>query len=412
MKKLIAAVAAAALTSSIALVAAGAPAQAITFQSGYCDITLASSYTTNSVAQITTPVPNSSVSCPGFTFTPGTDSLNTWFTTADGRGYANFATKNKLVYDAATDTSTTEYFLELIASAMSDPYTQVSRDVSGAYNETNYVVHNNLNYKVRLTAPFMVVEGFTGDSCTLTIPDLTYIWGQDNYFTIPDSAMKCTNFTWNSKTYQFSGDFKGSNGNWIRVNSNERRVYDPTTKTTSIVYQLEASMPFDPNSGGFFGLRCRCNSAGSISGVDGFGKYKALTTPYVTRSTVPSTRDIDYPVTLAKPFKLKAATEIVATPSRMVMDDGTKMISLHIQADRNQSFQSGDVPSYKRQPVIPKRTADQPTVLRGKKLIATVKLDKFGEATIMLPDTKGTQKYTVQMPKTASNYLGKTHFTM
>ena len=412
MKKLIAAVAAAALTSSIALVATGAPAQAITFQPGYCDITLASSYTSETTGQLIVTVPNSSMSCPGFTFTPGTDSLNTWFTTADGRGWANFATKNKLVYDAATDTSTTEYFLELIGSAMPDPYTQVSREVSGAYNETNYVTHNNQYYKVRLTAPFMIVEGFTGNTCTLTMPDLTFIWGQDDYFTIPDSAMKCTNINWSSKDYQFLGDFKGSNGTWIRVITNERRVYDPTTKTTSFVHQLEASMPFNPSNGGFYGLRCKCNSAGSIAGVDGFGKYQALTTPYVTRSALPSVRDIDLPVTLAKPFMLKAATEIVATPSRMVMDDGTKMISLHIQADRNQSFQSGDVPSYKRQPVIPKRTADQPTVLRGKKLIATVKLNKFGEATIMLPDTKGTQKYTVQMPKTASNYLGKTHFTM
>lgn len=406
MKKLsvlVAAAAAALIGTTIV-----APAQAGVF-AGTCDITLGSSYTTNNGVGVLVEIPATAVSCPGFSFDPSTDALNAAFASSGVGGSASLSVVSKSVYDSTTNEIVVTHFLELNAYPSTGAFTKVLPTTYGTYNTTYYLQHGADQYMLNLTAPFNVVLGYDTSPCILTMPKLKYFVGQDDYFVIPDSAMSCKGFTWSSDTFVFSGTFKGDNGALISIGTYTREIYDEKTQTATFVNELEASLPFKA-TGGYLGLRardCRCLApTGDVS----FGTFSSRKTSYVTAPRQDSSPATQYPVNLAKPFKVLAATTIVATPSRYEKANGKKMLSVHIQADRNQSFQSGDVPSYRRQTVIPKRNADHPTILANGKLITTVTLDKFGEATVSIPDKGGHQKYVVQMPKTATNWAGKAVF--
>lgn len=388
--------------------AVAAPANAVMF-AGTCEITLASSYVTNSRSEVITTIPNSAVSCPGFTFDPATDYLSAYLSNALGGGYAILSSETDSNFDPNTNSMVETHRLQLSAQANPSPYTKVAVLANGTYNTYYKVTHASQDYMVVLTAPFTVKKGFvTTNSCTLTVPPLKYTWGQDDHFVIPDSAMACTGFTWNSTDYSYYATFKSNNGSRIYLETKIHNVYDPATKTTTQKYQLSATLPYEPsalNEGPT--LRCRCTLSNG-SGVGEFGKFSELPAGSSTTSTAQAETYPGTPVTLAKPFFVKAATSIVATPKSIAGDP--EKLSIHIQADRNQSFQNGDTPSYKRQTVIPKRNADHPTILRGGKEIKTVTLDKFGEATVTVKNPNGKQKFTIQMPKTATNFAGSTHF--
>ena len=406
MKKLAVLVCAVALGGST-LAVATLPAQGAPFAAGECTINLEPSYVTNDENTLLTFPPASALSCLGFTFDPEFDSVVANFVTSAGDGFAQLTTITDLRVDPVTNTQTYVKRLQLTGTAMAAPYTRLVPASDGSYDPNFKVTHNGQTYLVKLGAPFAIVNGYTGNICTLTMPKLSFTWGQASNVSIPDSAMQCTGFTWNSNDYDYYGVFQTESGTTIRVATASSSVYDPATKTTKITVGLEAQLPLGTSSSDGFTLRSRGSShPGSANGA--FGSYTQIPEGSATGLISQQLPRVSYPVTLAKPFIFKAATTVTATPTSIA--GKPRKLSIQIAVDRNQSFQNGTKPSYRRQPVIPGRNADHPTILRGGKEIKTVTLSKFGEATVTVKNPKGKQKFTVQLPKTASNYAGSTTF--
>ena len=383
MKKLIGLVAAAGALIGTTLVA---PAQAdVQFEAEPCVITLAASYSFGTTTTLDQTVPNSVVKCPDFTFDPEVTTINAYFTGGSPKSsYTQLYSHTQSTYDAAANAIVDTTTLQL-SGGQTGTFTAV--DTTGLGSDTFYITHNDLHYRLVLSAPFTVTNSDpNGTGCTLKVPNLKYVYGQQDYFVIPDSAMKCTGFTFNSADYNFSNTFKSNRGGTLLVATTPVTTYDPATKTYTTNYQLQ------------------------VRNIGYAGKFRESDdTSYVlTQLGNAGGTESRWPVKLARPFKMKYATTIEATPTSIAGEPDK--FSLHIQADRNMWLSSGDVGTYRRQTVLPTRSVDHPTILRNGKEIMSVKLTKFGEATVTLENPSGKQKFTVQMAKTASNYAGQDSF--
>ncbi len=118
-----------------------------------------------------------------------------------------------------------------------------------------------------------------------------------------------------------------------------------------------------------------------------------------------------FAVTLSNPVLVKYRTDVSATAKR-----SGHSIKIKIVTSRNQylglsaGFWGQYGASLKIQDVLPNTKADHAIVKRDGKIIARVKLNKFGEANYTTYDPSGKNHYTVTMVATPTNYEGKASF--
>lgn len=417
------------------------PAQAdVAFEPEPCILTLADNYNANASGWLVTEISPSVFSCPdGFSVTTTNTAFNVSIT-GDSGNIASIAETSSSSYVPTENKIVENSYLALIAFG-AGTYTGVntSDQVIGGIQMYIKDEVNSKVYRVQLAKPFTVTAtNSTTQTCQLNMPKkVKYSYGQRPYFVIPDSAMVCQGFTFSSAQDTFSGVFRGPKGNIAYLNTVTRKTANATATSYTTTRQLELTIPYpntdedqQPSNDGIFlgGLAFikQLSQPGSIP----FGKLSLDASTNSADEGLCSPKNVVYQgaayanlyggllclesgsanfvthgVTLKAPFEIKAATDLAAS-----MKKNGDRVQVSVQADRNLSVQSGDTPTYNRQKVIPNRAVDQPKIYLGKKLIATVKLTKFGKGSVSIPNQKGKQTYTVKMPETTDNFAGKTTF--
>ena len=379
------------------------------FQPDPCVISLAPNYQADSDGILDVVVPDSAVTCPApFTFNSSLGDLRAKFTGDEPSGSAGLEVATSSKYSPADNAVVQSNALHLTANARyGSTFSAVDTTQEGGTGMWVQDPVSLLYYRLTLASPFTVTPGVAPTpSCTLTMPEnLSYTWGQNDYFVIPDSAVKCTGFTFNSRDYWLNATFQSRQEDQGVLYTRNRRVFNSATGTYTTRWELE----FTSKIGLMQNLSAREFGENALAptgqGQWVFGRFSASPTGYtVSKNYSPTTSP--YNLTLAAPFTVKRATAVTAKVTRTA----PRQLSVAISADRNAAFQNTLAPTYRRQPVLPATPADHAVISRNGKVIARVMLSPYGHATAKIADTKGKDRYTVTLVATDDNYAGSYAF--
>ncbi len=235
------------------------------------------------------------------------------------------------------------------------------------------------------------------------------MWGQEDYFVVPDSAVTCQGFTYNSRDYSIYMVLQSRAMVQGSLVTTQRRVFNPTTNTFQTRYELHLAS-WGPRGPGVMTLGSREHGDISAPPAPGwlFGRFTQAAdgAVVVKRALGYTPTNPPYKVTLAAPFAIKRRTDVSVTPTRV----SGRRLALTIRADRNASFQNGVAPTYRRQVVIPTTPADHAVIKRGSKVLRRVVLSPYGSAKVVIPDIRGANKYSVTMVATNDNFAGIARF--
>ncbi len=378
-----------------------------------CVITLAPAYPANVDGTIyQRPIPDSAIACPGFAFNAQTMTVNAWFQDAAGDRGPQLANNYTTTFDAARNAVVTTYGLELVGYRGNSP-TGIFTTVAPDYNSGGFWLVNpadNKNYRLVLGTPFRVTSATAATpSCRLNLSArYAYKWDQENYFVVPDSAVRCEGFTFSSQAADLSMTFSSKVIGAGNIGTYTRRVFNPSTGTYSTIWELRLT-----SYAGNVQSQAERHRQNGIPATTGggawtWGRFKqdvngAVVRPYVNPN--PLQQEPQYRLVLGKSFAIKRATTVTASGTRLA--GGQLKVKIH--ADRNLSFQNTTAPTYRRQTVVPGTPADHARLRRNGRLIRTVRLSPYGNATVTIPAT-GRHRYTVQMVETDDNFAGSASF--
>jgi hypothetical protein len=379
-----------------------------------CVISLAPQYTANASGELLVrPIPDSAIACPGFAFDSQTISVNIDFRDAAGAGGPALRTSSVSTYDAALNRVVETTALQLTAwgtSSATGIFTQVAPDYSqGSFWLTNPA--DSKNYRLVLGAPFQVTRTTPAPpACTLRLASrYAYKWDQENYFVIPDSAVRCDGFTYTSQSATLSMYFNSRVMGAGDIRNIQRRVFNRSTGTYSRVWELRlTSYGSNSQSPTAFtrenGLSAPAGSGGWTWGRFTQGTEGATVNPDVNPDPLQSYPQ--YRLTLARSFAIKRATTVRATTRRL--PGGSTRVNIH--ADRNWSFQNGVAPTYRRQTVLPATPADRAVLKVGGTVVRRIKLSPYGNASITIPAGASRRSYSVTLVETDNNFAGTATF--
>ncbi len=381
-----------------------------------CVISLAPQYTANASGELLVrPIPDSAIACPGFAFDSQTMSVNIDFRDAAGAGGPALRTSSVSTYDAALNRVVETTALQLTAwgtSSATGIFTQVAPDYSqGSFWLTNPA--DSKNYRLVLGAPFQVTRTTPAPpACTLRLASrYAYKWDQENYFVIPDSAVRCDGFTYTSQSATLSMYFNSRVMGAGNIRNVQRRVFNRSTGTYSTVYELRLTSYAGNDNNQSPTAFSRENGLSAPTGGSGWtwgrftqGKEGATVSPNVNPN--PQQLDPQYRLTLARSFAIKRATTVRATTRRL--PGGSTRVNIH--ADRNWSFQNGVAPTYRRQTVLPATPADRAVLKVGGTVVRRIKLSPYGNASITIPAGASRRSYSVTLVETDNNFAGTATF--
>jgi len=387
-----------------------ATAQAdVVFQPEPCTITLASGYAAPADGQFRATVPTSAVQCPaGVTFDQATfPYLDAQFITNVGQYGPELKWVGTTVYNPTSNAIETTYALTLFSYGASDGTVTYSA-VAPTYVENSYYLSSGgLNYRLVLARPFSVARvAAPAPACAVNLaPEYRYTWNQEGYFIVPDSAVVCDGFTFNSRDYTLSMALDSKLIGQGQLVTTQRQVVNQSTGLFDTVYELHLTSETGAIAPRFAGARREMSVVQRSDQKWIFGRFtqssssalvsqKYAVSPAVTQN---------YKATLSAPVVIKRATSL----SVKAKHSGARKIVLTINADRNASFQNTTAPTYRRQVVLPLTPADHAVVKRGSKIIKKVTLSPFGYARVAIKDTPGRNGYSVTMVTTDDNF-GKT----
>ena len=381
-----------------------------------CVITLAPQYTANASGELLVrPIPDSAIACPGFAFDSQTISVNIDFRDAAGAGGPALRTSSVSTYDAALNRVVETTALQLTAwgtSSATGIFTQVAPDYSqGSFWLTNPA--DSKNYRLVLGAPFQVTRTTPAPpACTLRLASrYAYKWDQENYFVIPDSAVRCDGFTYTSQSATLSMYFNSRVMGAGDIRNIQRRVFNRSTGTYSTVYELRLTSYAGNDNNQSPNAFSRENALSAPTGGSGWtwgrftqGKEGATVSPNVNPN--PQQMSPEYRLTLARSFAIKRATTVRATTRRL--PGGSTRVNIH--ADRNWSFQNGVAPTYRRQTVLAATPADRAVLKVGGTVVRRIKLSPYGNASITIPAGASRRSYSVTLVETDNNFAGTATF--
>lgn len=377
-----------------------------------CVITLAGEYPANGDGTVyVRPIPDSAVACPGFAFNSQTMNLNTYFEDADGARGPMLQTAVATTYDASRNAVVSTTALELLGST-NNSATGLFTSVAPVYSDGAFYLTNpadGKHYRLVLAAPFHVTRATpVPPACTLTLnARYAYKWDQENYFVIPDSAVRCDGFTYTSQNASLFMGFSSKVMGAGSITNTQRRVFNQSTGTYSTVWELRLTSYSARQA---MGELSREHGVSAPSGGGGWtwGRFNqavdgATVDPNVNPNPFQSSPQ--YRLTLSKSFAIKRATDVTASGTRLA--DGRLRVKIH--ADRNWSFQNTVAPTYRRQTVMPGTPADHAQLKRDGKLIRRIALSPYGNASVTIPAT-GRHAYTVSLVETDDNFAGSASF--
>ncbi len=381
-----------------------------------CVISLAPQYTANASGELLVrPIPDSAIACPGFAFDSQTMSVNIDFRDAAGAGGPALRTSSVSTYDAALNRVVETTALQLTAwgtSSATGIFTQVAPDYSqGSFWLTNPA--DSKNYRLVLGAPFQVTRTTPAPpACTLRLASrYAYKWDQENYFVIPDSAVRCDGFTYTSQSATLSMYFNSRVMGAGSIRNIQRRVFNRSTGTYSTVYELRLTSYAGNDNNQSPNAFSRENALSAPTGGSGWtwgrftqGTEGATVSPNVNPN--PQQMSPEYRLTLARSFAIKRATTVRATTRRL--PGGSTRVNIH--ADRNWSFQNGVAPTYRRQTVLPATPADRAVLKVGGTVVRRIKLSPYGNASITIPAGASRRSYSVTLVETDNNFAGTATF--
>jgi len=400
-KFLVRSVAAAAVLAGCAGIASAQTT--VVFQPDPCVISLGPTYSANTDGLLQADIPSSAVACPSpvaFSqatfpnFAPG------FITSLGGFGPALSWVENK-VYNPASNALESNWLLRL--QLVYEPGPTTFTQVAPSFNEnTYYLISGGLNYRLVLAQPFTVVRATSAaPACTVNLESTySYTWNQEGYFIVPDSAVSCQGFTYNSQDYSLNMNLDSRLINQGSLSTTSRTVFNPATNTFATRYELHLSSY--TAAGQASGERRETSVSPRATGSWIFGRFSQSTNgaSVVQKDTVGTAERGEYKTTLAAPVVIKRATDL----SVKVKHTGARQIRVSINADRNASFQNTLAPTYRRQVVLPETPADHAVVKRGNKVIEKVELSPFGFGRTTIPDVRGVNKYSVTMVATDDNF--------
>ena len=382
-----------------------------------CVITLAPQYSANMSGELRVrPIPDSAIACPGFAFDSQTMSVNIDFRDAAGAGGPTLRTDEVTTYDAALNRVVKTTALELYAwstSSATGIFTQVASDnlVAGSFWLRNPA--DSKNYRLVLGAPFQVTRTTPAPpACTVRLASrYAYKWDQQNYFVIPDSAVRCDGFTYNSQSANLFMYFNSKVTGAGTISNTSRRVFNRSAGTYSTVYELRLTSYAGNDNNQSAAAFSRENGLSAPAGGSGWtwgrftqGKEGATVSPNVNPN--PQQLEPQYRLTLARSFAIKRATTVRATTRRL--PGGSTRVNIH--ADRNWSFQNGVAPTYRRQTVLSATPADRAVLKVGGTVVRRIKLSPYGNASITIPAGASRRSYSVTLVETDNNFAGTATF--
>lgn len=364
------------------------PANAdVQFETATCDLTLASSYTADATGRVQVIIPDSALNCP-FPTSPSTTEFSVNLVNSDGSEILNFAPKTNNKYDAASNKIVTTHVYELLGSIAVSPTTFTQVD---SYNPSEsagsfYLDDSGKHYRIRLTQSFTVVrKDAESQPCTVTLQK-AYGFGWQDYtdIVVPDSAIKCDGFTFSSSEYDVRLALVSEKQSTAELYTKQILTYD--TKTKSYVTSFRLVLTAYQND---------------------VYKQSSAESSYVTKRNQPvAPAPAISNLTFAKSVSIKRATDVNVKVKRT----SSRSLRLSITADRNDWYQNGSTPTQKRQTVIPSAKEDLAIIKRGSKVIKRVRLSKYGQATVSIPDIAGNNNYSVTLVETERNIEGKATF--
>ena len=284
-------------------------------------------------------------------------------------------------------------------------------------------------YRVVLRQPVQIVPTTAGDAqCTVNLAArYAWKWNAPGYWVVPDSAVKCNGFAFNSAAYSLWMEFNSRQENQGVLYTASRDAYDPATKTYAKRFELRlsnngsaAGTVRDPKGGGIqlpFGIPI-LPSPGAGTGAQGavpgpapvWGRFMFGTSSipqisrggFVWRNGLPQQQFMQVNLSRSS-FAIKRATSVTLKATKA----GPGKLRFAITADRNASFQNASVgPTYRRQTVLPSTPADHAVLKRGSKVIKRVKLSPYGKASVVVKDPAGRNAYSATMVETNDNFVG------
>ena len=382
-----------------------------------CVITLAPQYPGQANGSLLVrPIPDSAIACPGFAFDSQTMSVNIDFRDAAGVGGPTLRTNEVTTYDAALNRVVETTALELYAwstSSATGIFTQVAPSSlqAGSFWLTNPA--DSKNYRLVLGAPFQVTRTTPAPpACTLRLASrYAYKWDQENYFVIPDSAVRCDGFTYTSQSASLSMYFNSKVMGAGNIANMQRRVFNRSTGTYSTVYELRLTSYAGNDNNQSPNAFSRENDLSASTGGSAWtwgrftqGTEGATVSPNVNPN--PQQLDPQYRLTLARSFAIKRSTTVRATTRRL--PGGSTRVNIH--ADRNWSFQNGVAPTYRRQTVLLATPADRAVLKVGGTVVRRIKLSPYGNASITIPAGASRRSYSVTLVETDNNFAGTATF--
>ncbi len=449
-----------ALVGSAAGVAGAAPVPAFTFEPETCTLNLAPSYpgTPTGVVMATLPV-EGILSCPPGVPIPGDpEDIGPFLLQSSASGaygpvfgyigalpYFDPSSNTVFVRDPSYMLSSSTLFFGGIGggfgyiAALLNQASGVKATPQGTYDQLigsfggleipPFIENGGKYYRVALRQPVQIVPTTAGDpQCTVNLAkSYAWKWNAPGYWVIPDSAVKCNGFAFNSAAYSLWMEFNSRQENQGVLYTASRDAYDPATKTYAKRFELRlsntgsaAGSVRESKGGGIqlpFGIpvlpspSAGTGAQGAVPGptpVWGRFTFGTSSSPQISRdgfvwsNGLPQQQFMQATLSRSS-FAIKRATSVTLKARKA----GPGKLRLAITADRNASFQNASVgPTYRRQTVLPNTPADRAVLKRGSKVIKRVKLSPYGTASVVVNHPAGRNAYSVTMVETNDNFVG------